>query len=295
MPFVALQRDKRGQVVSIYLELIKVRIVFMVLVACLIGILLAGGKVSSIETFWTLFATALFASGAGALNHYFDRTSDALMERTRYRVLPSGIIPPSHAFALGIALILMGTLIAVVSLDPLTVFLGLLSVVFYVLLYTPMKRLSWLNTSVGAIPGALPALMGWTSVTTHIDPGGFVLFLMVFLWQHVHFYSIAWMYREDYRLAGFQMLPVVKPDGKSTFHGILFATTVLIPISLLLVNLRLAGEVYALGALLIGTCLLFAGVRLLQHRTFEAARVVMLLSLCYLPVILGVICVEHYL
>ena len=276
-------------------QLLKPRIVAMVLVACAIGLLLAGGQAVSFHTCWTLFATALLAGGACALNQYLDRDADALMERTWQRALPAGIIPPSHALAFGLLLVLAGGAAALFRINLLTALLGLLSVFLYVLVYTPLKRISWLNTPVGAIPGALPALMGWASVSGRIDAGGWVLFAMVFLWQHVHFYSIAWMHRADYRRGGFLMLPVVHPDGRSTFRRIVFAATALLPISLLLAGLHLVGPVYCFGAPLAGVGLLVAGIELARRPSPRAAHVVLFSSLCYLPVLLGMIIFDRWL
>lgn len=278
-----------------YGQLMKIRIVAMVLVACTIGVLLAGGQGLSSHTFWTLLATALLAGGACTLNQYIDRVSDALMERTRRRVLPAGIISPPTALAFGVLLVLAGSLTAITTLNPLTTGLGLLSVILYVLVYTPMKRYSWLNTSLGAIPGALPALMGWTSVTDRIDSAGIVLFAMVFLWQHVHFFSIAWIYREDYRRGGLLMLPVVSPNGKSTFRWIVFAAIALLPTSLLLSSLHVVGPFYSFGAPLAGVGMLTAGMILTRYQTHRAAHAVLFSSLCYLPLLLGIIIVERYL
>ena len=278
-----------------YGQLIKIRIVVMVLVACAIGLLLAGGQADRFNTFWTLLATALLAGGACALNQYGDRASDALMERTRHRVLPAGILAPSRALAFGIVLVFAGGVTALAKLNLLTAGLGLLSVILYVLVYTPMKRYSWLNTSLGAIPGALPALMGWTSVTRRIDLPGGVLFAMVFLWQHVHFYSIAWMYRDDYRRGGLLMLPVVSPDGKSTFRWIVFAATALLPTSLLLASLHLVGPLYCFGAPLFGVGVLAAGMGLARHPSHRTAHTVRIASLCYFPALLVMIIVERCL
>lgn len=281
--------------IKAYLQLTKMRIVAMVLNACLIAMLLAGGRLFSLNTLWSLLATALLSAGSAALNQYIDREADAKMERTRHRVIPSGIIAPGRALAFGLALIVIGGLIALWKVNALTAGLGLLSATLYDLVYTPMKRYTWLNTSVGAIPGALPTLMGWAAVQDRIGAGGWILFTMVFLWQHVHFYSIAWMYKKDYRRGGFAMLPVVQPDGRSTFGWLLFSAVALIPVSVLLTALGLAGPVYCLVSIILGVVMLLAGIGLTRTGTPQAARTVLLSTLFYLPVLLGTLLLEHYL
>lgn len=284
-----------ARVIFAYLQLLKLRIVVMVLNACLIGSLLAGGRISSLTTLWTLLATALLSGGAAALNQVLDREADARMERTRHRVIPAGIIAPGRALAFGLLLILAGGVIAAWKVNGLTACLGLLSAGLYVLIYTPMKRVSWLSTPVGAIPGAIPTLMGWAAVTGRLGAGAWVLFTMVFLWQHVHFYAIAWLYRKDYGLSGFAVLPVVEPDGRRTFGWLLFSSIVLIPVSLLLVALRLAGPVYCLAAIMLGAVMLVAGFTLTRSRTPQSARTVLRATLYYLPVLLVALLLEHWL
>lgn len=267
----------------------------MVLNACLIAMMLAGGSLISLKTFWTLLATALLSAGSAALNQYLDREADAKMERTKHRVIPAGIIAPGRALAFGLVLIVAGGVIALWKVNTLTAALGLLSAVLYDLVYTPMKRYTWLNTSVGAIPGALPCLMGWAAVQNSISAGGWVLFSMVFLWQHVHFYSIAWLYKKDYQRGGFAMLPVVKPNGRSTFGWMLFSAVSLIPVSVLLTALGLAGPVYCMVSIILGAVMLYTGIVLTRSRTPQAARTVLFSTLFYLPVLLGTLLLEHYL
>src|SRR5690606_435326 len=162
---------------------------------------------------------------------YVEREVDALMDRTRNRPLPAGTIPPSAALALGIVLTLAGTVVLTFWVNGLTALLVFLTAIMYVAVYTPLKRYSWWNTPVGAIPGAMPPMVGWTAATGHIDPGAWILFLILFLWQHPHFYALAWMYRDDYARGGFKMLPVVDPDGKSTFRHSLVTVILLVPVS----------------------------------------------------------------
>ncbi|MGH9550787.1 MAG: protoheme IX farnesyltransferase, partial [Terriglobales bacterium] len=160
--------------------------------------------------------------------------------------------------------------------------------------YTPAKRLTWMNTSVGAVPGAVPPLIGWASATGHIDQGGWILFAMLFIWQHTHFFPIAWLYKNDYQQAGFRMLPVLEDDGKKTFFLTVFTAIVLLPVSMLLCGTASTGPAYCAGSFLLGALLIASAVRLSRRPSRAAARAVLLLSLCYLPVILAAVVVDRY-
>ena len=204
-----------------YLELSKPRILSLVLVSTVIGFVMGSdSSISWIQLGWTLFGTGLTAAGAGALNHYFERNYDTLMERTKNRPIPAGILSPAETLLFGTVLVLIGSAILVVMINPLTGFLSILTAFLYNLVYTPLKRMTWLNTSIGSIPGALPPLGGWAAATGSLDSGAWILFAILYLWQHPHFYAIAWMCREDYSKAGFRMLPVLEPDGKRTMRQV---------------------------------------------------------------------------
>jgi protoheme IX farnesyltransferase len=197
-------------VLHAYGRLLKLRIVLMVLISCAIGLVLAsGGHVVAAVVGWTLLGTALLAGGACALNQYQERELDARMERTRHRPLPAGLLDPRRALVFSIALLVAGGALLAWRVNLLTALLGFLTALLYNFVYTPMKRRTWLNTPMGAIPGAIPPMMGWAAATGRLDAGAWLLFVMVFLWQHVHFYAIAWLFRDDYRRAGFRMLPTV--------------------------------------------------------------------------------------
>ena len=285
-----------GRWLRVYSQLTKLHIVGMVLVACGIGLLLAGaGQAPWTQVGWTLLGTALFAGGACALNQYQDRKADGLMERTRHRPLPAGKISAAHALAFGIGLVLAGCVVLAGWVNFLTAGLGLLTTFLYVLVYSPLKTVTWLSIPLGAIAGALPALMGWTAVTGRAAPGGWLLFAMVFLWQHVHFYTIAWLHRDDYRKAGYRMLPVVAGGGERTFRHLAAAAAALLPLSLLLTGLGLTGPAYACGAVLAGAGLLATSMALYRVRTRPAARAVRFVTLCYLPILLGMIILDLYL
>ncbi len=265
----------------------------MVLVTTTLGYVLGGRGVQSIaKLIFLLCGTAFVCAGAAALNHYLERDVDGLMLRTRNRPIPSGKILPLQALLFGIVLVLCGVLLLWWQINLLCAFLSLLTAFLYALVYTPMKRMSWLNTSIGAIPGALPPVGGWVAATGDISLGAVVLFLILFAWQHPHFYSIAWMLKEDYQRAGFKMLPVVHPDGKSTCWQIVLFSFVLIPISLSLTWLGISGPLYFWGALFLGGYFLFQGFLLFFSKSLEDAHEVLKTSVFYLPILLILLCVD---
>lgn len=267
----------------------------MVLVACSIGFILSyGGQFPFYRFLWTLIGTGLLSGGACTLNCYLERESDALMPRTCRRPLPAGTISPVTALAFGVSLILTGCLLLFCKINLLSGLLGLAAVFVYLAIYTPAKRLTWMNTSIGAIPGAIPPLIGWASARGQIDLGGWILFAMLFLWQHTHFFPIAWLYRDDYQKGGFHMLPVLEVKGEKTFLLTIFSAIALLPISLLLFGLGVTGYAYCVGAALGGILLIAAGVHLSRQPSRAAARSVLYLSLCYLPVILAAVILDRY-
>ena len=278
-----------------YLELTKPGIVRLVLVTTVIGFALGGDGVYR----WgllacTLLGTALGSAGAFVLNHYFERDADALMDRTKGRPLPSGAIDARGALILGPVLTLAGTLLLYVTVNTLTAGLVFLTALLYVAVYTPLKRYSWINTPVGAIPGAIPPVVGWTAATGRVDAGALILFLILFLWQHPHFYALAWMYREDYAKGGFKMLPVVDPDGKSTFRHSLATVILLVPVSLWPTFVNMSGVIYFVGALVLGLAFVAVCVKWRIEKTAKAAKVVFLYSLFYWVFLLVFIVVDAY-
>lgn len=278
---------------SAYLDLTKPRIVTMVVVTGVIGYVLgAAGEVDAVTLFCTLCGIALTAGGSGALNHYLEADVDARMLRTRGRPIPGAAVPSRNALLLGVYLTLVGLAVLLWQVNLLTAFLALLTTFLYVVVYTPMKRLSWANTLVGAVPGALPPAGGWTAATGQLDLGAWILFLILFLWQMPHFYAIAWMYREDYARGGFRMLPVVEPDGKSTFRQIVVCCGLLIPASLLPTAIGLTGWAYAVGAIALGAWFMRAGVVLAKSAEVADARGLLRASVVYLPLLLLLILVD---
>lgn len=270
-----------------YWELTKPRIIFMVLVTCALGFFVGGRGIHSYTLLLsTLLGTALTVGGSAVLNHYLERDVDRLMERTRNRPLPAGLVRPSTAMSYGFILVLLGECILLSFAGLLTAFLALLSAFLYVVIYTPMKRLTWLNTSLGAIPGALPPVGGWTAATGELEMGAWIFFLILFAWQHPHFYAIAWMFREDYARGGFKMLPVVEVDGKRTCRQVIFFSLMLLMVSVMPTLFGLAGMVYMAGAVLLGIAFLVASVALAYSRSLLSARRLLQASVIYLPLLL---------
>ncbi len=270
-----------------YFELTKPRIVTMVLVTTALGFFVGGhGVTSPLRLALTLLGTAFSAGGSGVLNHYIERDIDAVMRRTRDRPLPSGRVTPAAALSLGFLLIFTGQVVLVLTVNLMTAWLALLTAFLYVVIYTPLKRTTWLNTSLGSIPGALPPVGGWAAATGHLDAGAWVLFAILFAWQHPHFYSIAWIFRDDYRRGGFKMLPVLEEDGKRTCRHILAFSVLLIAVSILPALLGSSGTVYLLGALVLGAGMLAAGVSLTISRSNVDARRLLRASVIYLPLLL---------
>lgn len=281
--------------ISAYIDLCKPRIGLLVLVTTALGYYLgAGGFKDLVRLFMTLLGTAVLCSGAAVLNHYLERDSDALMNRTRRRPLPMGIIAPQDAMIFGVLLTLFGVLFLSVKINLLTSFLGMLTAFLYVLVYTPMKKISWLNTTVGAIPGAIPPMGGWAAATGEISAGAWVLFLLMFIWQHPHFYSIAWLCREDYQKAGFKMLSFEDANGRKLFRHTFAYTLALIPVSVLPAMIGMSGPAYFWGALTCGLGLLYFTYKF-QSGSIQTAHHLLKASVVYFPLILTLIVIDRWL
>jgi len=284
---------KKASLFKAYRELTKPRIMSLVLVTTTLGYYLGGrGIPSYLQLIFLLTGVALVCSGSSVLNNFIERDIDCKMLRTKNRSLPTGLIPPSHALNFGVLLVLSGLTILYWKINLLTAFLSLLTAFLYVLVYTPMKKISWLNTTIGSIPGAIPPLGGWVAATNHIDLGAWILFAILFLWQHPHFYAIAWMFKEDYKRAGFKMLPVVDPDGKSTFTQIFVYSLILIPVSLLPTLIGLSGFVYFTGTFISGILLFFIGQKLSRTKSLADAKNLLKATVYYLPILLILIVLD---
>jgi protoheme IX farnesyltransferase len=241
----------------------------------------------------TILGTGLIASGTAALNQWSERDADRHMRRTLDRPIPAGRITPPRALAFGVALSAAGFLDLWLGVNLLAALLGLFTLLSYLFLYTPLKSRSWLSTTIGAFPGAMPPMIGFAAAHGSITSEAWVLFAILFLWQFPHFYSIAWMYREDYARAGIRMLPVVEPDGRSTARQIVLYGLALIPVSLVPSILGMSGRIYLVGALLLGLYFLYSGVRVALDRTILRARYVLMVSVFYLPLIYGLMLLDR--
>lgn len=274
--------------------MMKLRIVCMVLITTAMGYVLAGGGVSDWPRLALMLAgTGLAAAGSSVLNNFLERDIDSQMKRTRSRVLPAGVLEPAHALAFGILLVLGGVGLLVIRINLLTGFLVLLTAFLYVLVYTPLKRVSWINTPVGAIPGALPPVSGWAAGAGELGPGAWILFFILFAWQHPHFYAIAWMCKEDYAQAGFKMLPVVDPSGKMMFQQVIAFCAALIVISLLPTAIGMTGRLYLAGAFALGLMYLRSGIHASRSRSEADARGLLRASVIYLPLLLALIMIDR--
>ena len=278
-----------------YWVMMKPGIMCMILVTATLGFFLARiDPVDWVEFVLFLLGTGLSCAGAGVLNNYLERDADAKMKRTMKRALPAGEIQPNDALALGIILVIVGTLLLIWQVNVLTAFLSLSTTFLYVLVYTPLKRVTWLNTLVGAIPGAIPPLGGWAAATGTLSYEAWILFLILFAWQHPHFYAIAWMYKEDYEKGGFRMLPFYDPSGERTFRQIIWFSLLLLFVSLLPSFVGMSGTIYLICSFLSGVALLGVGVALAESGTVADARNLLKASILYLPCLLIFIIIDRF-
>ena len=232
-----------------------------------------------------LVGVAMSSSGGAALNHFIERDRDGRMKRTDNRPLPAGRINPIAALVFGGVCSMAGILLLLVYTNLLTAFLAGLTIVLYILFYTPLKTRTKYNTLVGTIPGALPAMGGWTAATDSMGLGGWLIFSILLIWQLPHFFALAWMYRKDYERAGFQMLPVVEPDGRSTAVQVLVSSCALLLICLLPTLANLTGTLFLAGATAVNLWLVAASIQFYNTRTNMAARRVLKVSIFHIPVI----------
>jgi len=269
-------------------ELSKARLSFLVLLTTLVGFLLGWrGSMNYTLLISTLLGTALSAAGASAINQWMERDLDALMPRTCDRPLPGRRMHPSDALLFGLLCSGSGVAILAFLANPLTALLAGMTILIYAALYTPLKRFTELNTLIGAIPGALPPLLGWTAATDQIGLGGCVLFLILWFWQLPHFLAIAWLYREQYAVAGFKMLSTRDPDGWSTAWQALIYSIALLAVSLLPGILGMASPYYFFAALALGGAMIHLAVAFVRNRTDSASRRLFFASIIYLPLLLG--------
>jgi protoheme IX farnesyltransferase len=272
--------------VAAYVELTKPRIAFLLVLTSAAGFYLASRSGFDTPLFLhSMAAITLLAFGVATLNQWAERHLDPLMERTAARPLPSFRVSATEALIFGVALCLGAEVYLFLYVNALTAVLGLIVIIGYNLVYTPLKTRTTASTAIGAIPGALPPLMGWTAASGEITLVAWSLFVMQFLWQFPHFLAIAWMYRDQYARAGIQMLPVAEPDGKITMRQIVLFTAMCVPVSLAPFFFASAGFVFLAGGLLLGAGFLYASIRTAREKTDRAARRLLLVSVVYVPLL----------
>ena len=280
--------------VAAFVEMTKPRIAFLLVLTSA-----AAFYVGTKGPFdFVLFANAvigisLLAFGVATLNQYIERDLDVLMKRTAQRPLPTGKVTPTEALVFGILQCAVAEVYLLTLVNPLTAALGIAVIIGYVLMYTPLKTRTSASTAIGAFPGALPPLMGWTAAANEITLPAWALFVMLFLWQFPHFLAIAWMYREEYAKAGILMLPVVDPKGKITARQIVLFAIMLFPVSLAPFFFATAGLIYLAGAIILGIWFLAESIRMARTMTYASAKRLLLVSVIYLPLIFGLLVLDH--
>jgi protoheme IX farnesyltransferase len=270
-----------------YVTLTKPDVTFLVVITTVAGFYL--GSSGSLD--WTLLlqtvcGTMLVAGGTAALNQYIERDIDAVMRRTASRPLPTGQLQPRDVLVFGLAAIVIGVVWLAVGVNALSSITALATCLLYLGVYTPLKTRTTLATAVGAVPGALPPLIGWAAAHGSFSPGAWVLFAILFFWQFPHFMAIAWMYREDYARGGIRMLPVVDPKGDATFNQIVCTSAILIGVSVLPSVVGMAGIHYFFGALILGMILLQVGLWANRSRTNRRAKWLMHATVAHIPLLL---------
>lgn len=269
-----------------YFELTKPRIAFLLVLTSAAGFYLATKDGFNTVLFVnSMIGISLLAFGVATLNQWFERDLDPLMERTEKRPLPSKRVMPTEALVFGIVQCAVAEAYLFFLVNTLTAILGLVVIVGYVFVYTPLKTRTSASTAIGAIPGALPPLMGWTAAANEITLGAWALFVMQLLWQFPHFFAIAWMYRDQYKKAGILMLPVVEPSGTLTFRQIVLFTIMLVPVSVAPFIFGISGKIFLVGAIPLGIWFLYASVRSAMDKSNERARKLLLVSVIYLPLL----------
>jgi protoheme IX farnesyltransferase len=269
-----------------YVELTKPRIAFMLVLTSAAGFYLGANKGFDAVLFVnSMIGILLLAFGVATLNQVWEKDTDALMERTANRPLPTQKISSIEALVFGISLCVVAEIYLAFLANTLTAVLGVIVIIGYVLLYTPLKTRTSASTAVGALPGALPPLMGWTATANEITLGAWILFAILFVWQFPHFLAIAWMYREQYAKAGILMLPVVEPAGKITARQIVIFSILLLPVSLAPFFVGFAGMIYLIGASVLGLWFLLTSIQTARAKSVEKARKLLLVSVIYIPLI----------
>ena len=273
---------------AVLADLVKARLTALVLLTTFVGFYLGErGTVNYLLMFHTLFGTALVASGAAALNQWLEREHDAKMRRTASRPLPSGRMQPTTVAIFGGACSVGGLVYLAALVNPLTSVVGAITSISYLFIYTPLKRVTWVNTLVGAIPGALPPLMGWTAARNELSGEGWALFAILAFWQIPHFMAIAWLYRDEYAKAGFVMLPNIDASGSRTAQQSVSNTIALLLASLCPFAFGLNGKIYLAAALILGFGYFCCAVRFARQLTAQRAKQLFFASIIYLPLLIA--------
>ena len=288
---IAAAVGQRGTLAD-YVELLKPRLASLVLITTLIGYYMGHAGSADVAFFLTLLhvmlGTSLIAGGAMVLNQYMERDTDALMTRTRVRPLPEGRISPGDCLRFGAAITVAGVVYLLMTVHWASAVLGLFTIGSYLLLYTPLKTRTPLCTLVGAMPGAVPPLMGYAAASAgRLDAAAWLLFAILFVWQMPHFLAIAWLYRDDYAMGRQMMLPVVDSDGRQTTRQIMSFSLTLLPVTFMPAMLGMAGNLYFAASLVLGGVFLWSGVRFAANQTRSTARQLFIVSVLYLPLLLG--------
>ena len=275
---------------SDYVALAKPRLNLLVVITTAVGFYLGTrNEINLLMFFHTVVGTALVAGGSAAMNQIYERRVDALMNRTKRRPLPDGRLSVMEAGVFALVLSVVGLLQLAIGANFLAAMVALTTLVTYVAVYTPLKLKTSFATVVGAVPGALPPMIGWAAATGVLSREAWVLFAIVFLWQMPHFLAIAWLYRDEYARAGFPLLPVVEPDGRSTARQVTAYAAALLPVSLAPTALGLATDTFFLGALVLGSVFLGLAVAFARAQTRDRARWLFLGSIIYLPLVWGLL------
>jgi heme o synthase len=281
---------------SDYVALAKPRLNLLVVITTAVGFYLGTrNEIDLLMFFHTVVGTALVAGGSAAMNQIYERRVDALMNRTKHRPLPDGRLSVMEAGAFALVLSVVGLLQLAIGANFLAAMVALTTLVTYVAVYTPLKLKTSFATVVGAVPGALPPMIGWAAATGVLSREAWVLFAIVFLWQMPHFLAIAWLYRDEYARAGFPLLPVIEPDGRSTARQVTAYAAALLPVSLAPTALGLATDTFFIGALLLGAVFLGLAVAFAWQQTRDRARWLFLGSIIYLPLVWGLLVVTRAL
>ena len=281
-------RSSRSGLIGDLVELVKARLTLLVLLTTAVGFYLgAEGPINFAALLHTVFGTAAAAAGAAALNQWWEYKLDAMMQRTRSRPVPAGRMRPQAAVIFGTALSIFGVAYLAFVCNALSAALAAITIIIYIFAYTPLKRISTLNTALGAVPGALPPMIGWAAARGTLNAGAWMLFAILFFWQLPHFFAIAWMYRDDYARAGFQMISSDDPSGERSASQSVFFCMILFVVAGLPAFLGIATVFYLLAELVLGAVFVAVAMRFLKTRARSDARRLFITSIIYLPLLLG--------